>query len=101
MVAAARADVADGHPRPYGKQPRELAGLVKGITLPLRGAAWAYDLRNGAFRLGKRARRFTSWPEVGDLKCVAAAGARRENREHRKRNDDVPDPHVSQTPQVP
>jgi hypothetical protein len=96
MVPTAGADVANGHARPYCKKPRELAGFIKGIALPLRGAAWAYDFRNGAFRLGKRARRFARRREVGDLNSVDATGAWRESQERRgdKRCDDATGPHA-------
>src|SRR5262245_22330737 len=56
MVAAASADVADGHAWPYCKKPRHLAGFIKGIALSLCRPCRAYDLGNGAIRLGKRAR---------------------------------------------
>src|SRR5262245_32424226 len=96
MVAAASADVAYGHARPYCKEPRKLGGLIKGIALPFRGATWAYDLRNGAFRLGKRARRFARRREVGDLNCVDSVGAWHESQERRgySRCDDATPPHA-------
>jgi hypothetical protein len=96
MVAAASADVGYGHAWPYCKKLRKLAGFIKSIALPLRGATWAYDLRNGALRLGKRARRFARRREIGDLKCVDAVGAWRKRQKRRadKRCDDAPAPHA-------
>src|SRR5262245_54297769 len=58
MVAAASTDVADAHAWLYCKEPRHLAGFIKGIALSLRGACWAHDLGNGAICRGKCARRF-------------------------------------------
>src|SRR6185503_15476056 len=96
MVAAAGADVAKRHAWLYCKKPGELAGFIKRIALSLRGAAWAHDLRNGAFRLGKCTRRFARRRAVSDIKCADAAGAWRESQERYggKRSDDATDPHA-------
>jgi hypothetical protein len=50
VIAAAGADVADGHARLDFKNAGDLAILVEGVAVLLAGAAWADDRRDRTLR---------------------------------------------------